>query len=94
MNSFNSIKKPTYFYLPDGKIVINYMYGWPKQPHSNITKITYIFPDYDKKRNYSNKKYSVTEKDRIESIKHTAKVYELTYLKKKKRKRNRFIKIL
>lgn len=86
MNSFNSIKKPTYFYLPDGKIVINYMYGWPKQPHSNITKITYIFPDYDKKRNYSNKKYSVTEKDRIESIKHTAKVYELTYLKEKKEK--------
>ena len=86
MNSFNSIKKPTYFYLPDGKIVINYMYGWPKQPHSNITKINYIFPDYDKKRNYSNKKYSVTEKDRIESIKHTAKVYELTYLKEKKEK--------
>ncbi|WP_239549872.1 hypothetical protein, partial [Proteus mirabilis] len=50
------------------------------------TKITYIFPDYDKKRNYSNKKYSVTEKDRIESIKHTAKVYELTYLKEKKEK--------
>ncbi|WP_368870985.1 M10 family metallopeptidase C-terminal domain-containing protein [Proteus mirabilis] len=86
MNSFNSIKKPTYFYLPDGKIVINYMYGWPKQPHSNITKITYIFPDYDKKRNYSNKKYSVTEKDRIESIKHTAKVNELTYFKNKKEK--------
>ncbi|MFV9086109.1 M10 family metallopeptidase [Proteus mirabilis] len=86
MNSFNSIKKPTYFYLPDGKIVINYMYGWPKQPHSNITKIIYIFPDYDKKRNYSNKKHSVTEKDRIESIKHTAKVYELTYLKEKKEK--------
>ncbi|WP_368939895.1 M10 family metallopeptidase C-terminal domain-containing protein [Proteus mirabilis] len=86
MNSFNSIKKPTYFYLPDGKIVINYMYGWPKQPHSNITKITYIFPDYDKKRNYSNKKYSVTEKDRIESIKHIAKVNELTYFKNKKEK--------
>ncbi len=86
MNSFNSIKKPTYFYLPDGKIVINYMYGWPKQPHSNITKITYIFPDYDKKRNYSNKKYSVTEKDRIESIKYTAKVNELTYFKNKKEK--------
>ncbi|WYD89080.1 M10 family metallopeptidase C-terminal domain-containing protein [Proteus mirabilis] len=86
MNSFNSIKKPTYVYFSDGKIVIDDMYGWPRQPHSNITKITYIFPDYDKKRKYSNKKYSVTEKDRIESIKHTAKIYELIYLKEKKEK--------
>ncbi|MDC9754683.1 M10 family metallopeptidase, partial [Proteus mirabilis] len=86
MNSFNSIKKTTHFYLSDGKIVIEHMYGWPRQPHSNITKITYIFPDYDKKRNYSNKKYSVTEEDRIESIKHISKVYELTYLKEKKEK--------
>ncbi|HEK3116318.1 M10 family metallopeptidase C-terminal domain-containing protein [Proteus mirabilis] len=86
MNSFNSIKKPTHVYLPDGKIVINYMYGWPKQPHSNITKITYIFPDYNKKREHLNKIYSVTEEDRIKLIKHTAKLYELTYLKEKKEK--------
>ncbi len=66
------------------------MYGWPKQPHSNITKkITYIFPDYDKKEITQIKKYSVTEKDRIESIKHTAKVYELTYLKEKKKKKKK-----
>ncbi len=86
MYNFNSIKKPTHFYLPDGKIVIDYMYGWPKQPHSNITKITYIFPDYDKKTDYLNQKNPVTEEDRIQSIKYISQIYKLTYIKKKKKK--------
>ncbi|HDT2999867.1 TPA: M10 family metallopeptidase C-terminal domain-containing protein [Proteus mirabilis] len=86
MYNFNSIKKPTHFYLPDGKIVIDYMYGWPKQPHSNITKITYIFPDYDKKTDYLNQKNPVTEEDRIQSIKYISQIYKLTYIKKKKEK--------
>ncbi len=86
MNNFNSIKTPTHFHLPDGKIVIDHMYGWPKQPHSNITKITYIFPNYDKRMEYLNQKNPVTESDKIESIKHIAKIHELTYLKEKKEK--------
>ncbi|MFS3859951.1 M10 family metallopeptidase C-terminal domain-containing protein [Proteus mirabilis] len=86
MYNFNSIKKLTHFYLPDGKIVINYIYGWPKQPHSNITKITYIFPDYDKKTDYLNQKNPVTEEDRIQSMKYISQIYKLTYIKNKKEK--------